>query len=119
MSTFRIALANLRVPAGPDDSVGLATAAVADAARRGAMVTCFPECFVPGYRWPGTTAPPPDPLFLERAEELVATGAEVIATACPFCRTMFRDALGTVTQSPPELLDIAQIAAARLPAAML
>jgi Fe-S oxidoreductase len=56
---------------------------------------------------------------VERAEELAATGADVIATACPFCRTMFRDALGTVTQSPPELLDIAQIAAARLPAAML
>ena len=75
MSTFRIALANLRVPAGPDDSVGLATAAVADAARLGAMVICFPECFVPGYRWPGTTAPPPDPLFLERAWAAVADAA--------------------------------------------
>ena len=31
---------------------------------------------------------------LERVEELVATGAEVIGTACPFCQTMFRDALG-------------------------
>jgi Fe-S oxidoreductase/CDP-diglyceride synthetase len=52
---------------------------------------------------------------VERVEELVATGAEVIGTACPFCQTMFRDALGAVTQSPPKLLDIAQIAAARLP----
>ncbi|HEY1336597.1 MAG TPA: (Fe-S)-binding protein, partial [Bryobacteraceae bacterium] len=50
-----------------------------------------------------------------RAEELVATGAQVIGTACPFCQTMFRDALGTVTQTPPKLLDIAQIAAASLP----
>jgi Fe-S oxidoreductase len=50
-----------------------------------------------------------------RAEELVATGAQVIGTACPFCQTMFRDALGTVTQTPPKLLDIVQIAAASLP----
>ena len=54
---------------------------------------------------------------VERAEELVATGAEVIGTACPFCQTMFRDALGAVAsgaQTPPKLLDIAQIAAAAL-----
>ncbi|MDR3699621.1 MAG: (Fe-S)-binding protein [Candidatus Sulfopaludibacter sp.] len=51
---------------------------------------------------------------VERAEELVATGAQVIGTACPFCQTMFRDALGVITQSPPKLLDIAQIAAASL-----
>jgi Fe-S oxidoreductase len=49
-----------------------------------------------------------------RAEELVATGAEVIGTACPFCQTMFRDALGTVTETPPKLLDIAQLAAASI-----
>ena len=52
---------------------------------------------------------------VERVEELVATGAQVIGTACPFCQTMFRDALGAITQSPPKLLDIAQIAAAALP----
>jgi len=52
---------------------------------------------------------------LERVEELVGTGAPVIGTACPFCQTMFRDALGAVTQTPPKLLDIAQIAAASLP----
>jgi Fe-S oxidoreductase len=51
---------------------------------------------------------------IARAEELAATGAKVIATACPFCQSMFRDALGSVTQTPPKLLDIAQIAAARL-----
>jgi Fe-S oxidoreductase len=53
----------------------------------------------------------------ERAEELVATGAEIIGTACPFCQTMFRDALGSsgsTGSAPPKLLDIAQIAAARL-----
>jgi len=51
-----------------------------------------------------------------RASELAASGAAVVGTACPFCQTMFRDAFGTVTQTPPKLLDIAQIAAASLEA---
>jgi predicted amidohydrolase len=75
MSTVRIALANIRVPTTPDESVGLATSAVVEAGRRGAIVICFPECFVPGYRWPGTTAPPPDSAFLERAWADVAEAA--------------------------------------------
>jgi Fe-S oxidoreductase len=53
----------------------------------------------------------------ERAAELAATGASVIATACPFCQTMFRDALGASPGPSPELLDVAQIAAASLPRA--
>ena len=52
---------------------------------------------------------------LERAEELTATGAAVIGTACPFCRTMFRDALGAMGGATPRLLDVVQIAAAALP----
>jgi predicted amidohydrolase len=76
MSTVRIALANIRVPATGDESVRLATAAVADASRQGALVICFPECFVPGYRWPGTTPSPPDPVFLERAWACVAEAAK-------------------------------------------
>ena len=51
---------------------------------------------------------------VDRAEELVATGAEVIGAACPFCQTMFRDALSQVSATPPKLLDIAQIAALSL-----
>ncbi|HLI85374.1 MAG TPA: heterodisulfide reductase-related iron-sulfur binding cluster [Bryobacteraceae bacterium] len=51
---------------------------------------------------------------ITRAKELAATGAAVIGTACPFCQSMFRDALGTVTATPPQLLDVAQIAAARM-----
>ena len=51
-------------------------------------------------------------ISVERAEELVATGASVVAAACPFCNTMFRDALAGVSSTPPKLLDIAQIAAA-------
>ena len=75
MSTVRIALANIRVPSTPDESVRLAAAAVAEAARQSATVICFPECFLPGYRWPGSTAPPPDPVFLERAWATVAEAA--------------------------------------------
>jgi Fe-S oxidoreductase len=54
-----------------------------------------------------------------RAKELVATGAEIVGAACPFCNTMFRDALSAVSEAPPKLLDIAQIAAASLPAKAL
>ena len=72
----RIALANLRVPSTREESVQLATSAVADASRRGATIICFPECFVPGYRWPGTTMPPPDRAFLERAWAEVADAAK-------------------------------------------
>lgn len=75
MSTVRIALANVRFPTTPDESVRLATSAVTDAGRRAAHVICFPECFVPGYRWPGQTAPPPDPAFLEPAWAEVAAAA--------------------------------------------
>ena len=52
-----------------------------------------------------------------RAAELSATGAGTIAAACPFCHTMFRDALESLhAPQPPRLVDIAQLAAARLPA---
>lgn len=53
---------------------------------------------------------------VDRAEELAATGAPTVAAACPFCHTMFRDAFGQADSQRPQLVDIAQIAAARLPA---
>ncbi len=48
-----------------------------------------------------------------RAAELKATGASVIAAACPFCNSMFRDALGALPAdgATPELRDVAQIVA--------
>jgi Fe-S oxidoreductase len=51
-----------------------------------------------------------------RARELAGTGAEVVGTACPFCNTMFRDALPAVSEHPPQLLDIAQLTARALSA---
>jgi Fe-S oxidoreductase len=49
-----------------------------------------------------------------RAKQLIATGAEVVAVACPFCSTMFRDALPAVSDKPPKLLDIAQVVENRM-----
>ena len=50
-----------------------------------------------------------------RVAELVSTGATTVATACPFCNTMFRDALAAAGDGAPQLLDIAQLAAQQLP----
>ncbi|MGI8962121.1 MAG: (Fe-S)-binding protein [Bryobacteraceae bacterium] len=50
-----------------------------------------------------------------RVKELVETGADTIGAACPFCNSMFRDALAN-SESAPRLLDIAQIAAEQIQA---
>src|SRR5687767_12756797 len=55
---FRIALANIRFPGSPDDSVERATLAIEQAGREEARIVCFPECFVPGYRAPSKEVPP-------------------------------------------------------------
>ncbi len=75
MNTFRIALANLRFPATPDESVALAEQAIAQASIEHAGLICFPECFTPGYRGVGKLVPPPDPVFLERAWSAIASAA--------------------------------------------
>jgi len=51
---------------------------------------------------------------LARAEELVSTGAATVGVACPFCQSMFRDALSAASDTPPKLMDIAQIVAAAI-----
>lgn len=49
-----------------------------------------------------------------RARELVSTGAETIATGCPFCQTMFQAALTQIEGAKPVLKDVAELAAERI-----
>ncbi len=50
---------------------------------------------------------------VERTEELLATGAETIAVACPFCMTMIADGLKAKDSDVP-VLDIAEVVAGQL-----
>lgn len=78
MTVVRIALANIARAATADGSVDAAVTALKEAAAREATVVCFPECYVPGYRWPGTDQSPPDQDFLDHA---LRTIADATATA--------------------------------------
>jgi len=44
---------------------------------------------------------------LNRVDEAIATGADQVAVACPFCRVMVSDGM-TGRQSEVEVLDVAQ-----------
>ncbi|PYT30443.1 MAG: carbon-nitrogen hydrolase family protein [Acidobacteria bacterium] len=81
MHMFRIALANIRFPSTPEESVTLAEQAIAQASVERAGLICFPECFVPGYRGLGKSVPAPDPAFLERAWSAIAAGAAKVNLA--------------------------------------
>lgn len=50
---------------------------------------------------------------VERTEELLATGADTIAVACPFCMTMIADGVSGTGREVP-VLDIAEVVADRL-----
>jgi predicted amidohydrolase len=81
MNPFRIALANLRFPATPEESIALAEQAIAQASTERVALVCFPECFVPGYRGLGKAIPPPDPAFLARAWSAIAAAAAKVGVA--------------------------------------
>jgi predicted amidohydrolase len=72
---YRIALANIRFPVTPEESVMLAEQAIARASTEHAAIICFPECFIPGYRGARKPVPPPDPAFLELAWSVLAAAA--------------------------------------------
>ena len=50
---------------------------------------------------------------VERTEELLATGADQIAVACPFCMTMMTDGLGAKASAVP-VFDISEVVAGQL-----
>ena len=75
MNIVRVALANIRFPATPEESITLAEQAIAEASVEGSGIICFPECFVPGYRGPGKLVPPPNREFLDRAWSIIASAA--------------------------------------------
>lgn len=76
MTLFRIALANVRFPTSPDESVEIARQAIDQAGREGAEIVCFPECYVPGYRAPNKNVPQVDEAFLNRAWSAIAESAK-------------------------------------------
>jgi predicted amidohydrolase len=107
MTTFRIALANLRFPGAPEESVRLAVEAVAQAGREQAGIVCFPECYVPGYRAPDKHVPPPDAAFLDAAWSTIAAaakesnvavilGTERVVSGAPMATALVIDRDGTI-----------------------
>jgi predicted amidohydrolase len=77
MSTIRIALANLRIAATPQQSVARAIDAMKQAALEKVDLLCFPECYVPGYRAFARQITPPDAAFLDRAWSTIAAAARM------------------------------------------
>lgn len=75
MNPYRIALANIRFPATPEESVALAEQAIHQAAEAQAQIVCFPECYVPGLRGVGKPVAPPDPAFLKHAHAALSQSA--------------------------------------------
>ena len=49
-------------------------------------------------------------IFIERTEEAIATGANIIASSCPFCMTMLTDGLKYKNKEEEiQNLDIAEL----------
>ncbi|MCB1051699.1 MAG: carbon-nitrogen hydrolase family protein [Acidobacteria bacterium] len=76
VNPFRIALANIAIAPSREESVEKACEAISEAGHQQAGLICFPECYVPGYRWPGRPYPAPDPDFLDWATDQVCQAAK-------------------------------------------
>ena len=75
MPLVRIALANIRIAATPQESVDLVIDAMQRAALEKVDLICFSECYVPGYRAFARQIAPPDAAFLDRAWSRIAAAA--------------------------------------------
>ena len=49
---------------------------------------------------------------LERVKEALATGADTVCVACPYCMTMFEDGLKDLKREDVKVRDLAEIVAA-------
>ena len=74
MPKVSIALANVRCPSSSEESVSVVVDAIAEAAAQQAMIVCFPECIIPGYRI-GMDSESPSWEFLESAWQSVDDAA--------------------------------------------
>jgi predicted amidohydrolase len=59
--TWRIGLAAPRLAETREDGLAAVGRFLTEAAARGALIVCFPETYLPGYRGPVFPAPPPPP----------------------------------------------------------
>jgi Fe-S oxidoreductase/nitrate reductase gamma subunit len=95
---------------------GALSNALVEPERRGAKTFC---CGAGGGRmW--MEEPPDKRPGVERARELMGTGADVIAVGCPFCKVMVGDcAAQAAADGPPPVLDVAEVLLAALDKATL
>lgn len=75
MTAVRIALANLRFPSNAEEAASSAVSAIEQAADEKAGIICFPECFIPGYRWLGEAKSKASEAALREALDTVASAA--------------------------------------------
>jgi len=88
------------------------TAGVAEMGRNRSFSFC---CGAGGAQMFKEAEPGTKEVYMERTEEALATGADVIATACPFCMTMLTDGLKYKNQEEKvKNYDIAELIAQSL-----
>ena len=91
-----------------------ATPAPAAPTAQPAPPTAVPPTVVPPTVVPPTAVPAPlSPN--QRLAQAREVGADTVATACPFCLGMLEDAAKSAGDTPPRIVDLAELVAAGLP----